>query len=86
MIKPLLCRIEEIVVKGENADYQHFLLFPQCFQKLYQGCKKSGLCGKGLNMVQIWGLLELYGHKDILVNSSLKATKKNRLWSSQKFR
>ena len=25
--------IENIVVKGENAGYQHFLLFPQCFQK-----------------------------------------------------
>ena len=26
-------RIENIVEKGENAGYQHFLLFPQCFQK-----------------------------------------------------
>ena len=25
--------IENIVGKGENAGYQHFLLFPQCFQK-----------------------------------------------------
>ena len=24
---------ENIVGKGENADCQHFLLFPQCFQK-----------------------------------------------------
>ena len=24
---------EDIVGKGENAGYQHFLLFPQCFQK-----------------------------------------------------
>ena len=27
-------RIENIVGKGENAGNQHFLLFPQCFQKL----------------------------------------------------
>ena len=27
-------RVENIVGKGENADYQHFLLFLQCFQKL----------------------------------------------------
>ena len=27
-------RIENIVRKGENASYQHFLLLPQCFQKL----------------------------------------------------
>ena len=25
--------IENIVGKGENAGNQHFLLFPQCFQK-----------------------------------------------------
>ena len=28
-------RRENIVGKGENADYQHFLLFPQFFQKTY---------------------------------------------------
>ena len=33
-----------------------------------------------------WGLLALYEHKEILVNSSLKVTKKNWLRSSQKFR
>ena len=26
-------RVEKIVRKGENAGYQHFLLFPQCFEK-----------------------------------------------------
>ena len=26
-------RVENIAGKGENAGYQHFLLFPQCFQK-----------------------------------------------------
>ena len=26
-------RVENIVGKEENAGYQHFLLFPQCFQK-----------------------------------------------------
>ena len=25
--------VENIVGKGENAGYQHFLLFPLCFQK-----------------------------------------------------
>ena len=29
----VLDRVENIVEKGENADYQHFLLFAQCFQK-----------------------------------------------------
>ena len=26
-------RVENIVGKGENASYQHFLLFSQCFHK-----------------------------------------------------
>ena len=26
-------RVEKIVGKGESAGYQHFLHFPQCFQK-----------------------------------------------------
>ena len=29
----LFDRVENTVGKGENAGYQHFLLFPQCFQK-----------------------------------------------------
>ena len=32
--KFILEGIENIVGKGENAGYQHFLLFEQCFQKL----------------------------------------------------
>ena len=28
----LLEMVENIVGKGKNAGYQHFLLFPQCFQ------------------------------------------------------
>ena len=28
-------RVENIMGKGENAGYQHFLLFPLCFQKLF---------------------------------------------------
>ena len=31
----------------ENAGYQHFFLFPQCFQKAFF-LLKSGLCGKEL--------------------------------------
>ena len=32
-LKFALGRVENIVGKGENAGYQHFLLFPQCFLK-----------------------------------------------------
>ena len=34
-IKVVLHRIENIVGKEENAGYQHFLLFPQYFQKTF---------------------------------------------------
>ena len=30
----VLVRKENIVGKGENAGYQHFLFFPQCFQRV----------------------------------------------------
>ena len=31
-------RVENIVGKGENAGYQHFLLFPKCFFFFSKGC------------------------------------------------
>ena len=40
----ILERIENIVGKGENAGYQHFLLYPQCFQKAaFSGSLKVGI-------------------------------------------
>ena len=33
-LKFVLGRVEKILEKGENAGYQHFLIFPKCFQKL----------------------------------------------------
>ena len=35
MVQLLSERIENIVGKGENAGNQHFLLFPQCFEKAF---------------------------------------------------
>ena len=36
--------VENIVRKGENAGYQHFLLFPQCFQMVsFSGSLKVGI-------------------------------------------
>ena len=32
-IKSVFHKVGNMVGKGENAGYQHFLLFPQCFQK-----------------------------------------------------
>ena len=40
----LLDRVENTVGKGENAGYQHFLLFPQCFPKSsFLGSLKVGI-------------------------------------------
>ena len=44
MAKIVLDRIEKIVSKEENAGSQHFLLFPQCFQKAFSlGSLKVGI-------------------------------------------
>ena len=43
-LKFALERVENIVGKGENAGNQHFLLFPQCFQKAsIEGPLKVGI-------------------------------------------
>ena len=43
-LKFVLERVENIVGKGENAGNQHFLLFPQSFQKVsYTGSLKVGI-------------------------------------------
>ena len=44
MMKSVCNRVENIVGKGENAGYQHFLLFPQCFRKsTISGSLKVGI-------------------------------------------
>ena len=43
--------VENNVGKGENAANQHFLIFPQCFQKLsYTGSLKVGNVWQRVNM------------------------------------
>ena len=43
-------RVENIVEKGENAGYQHFLLFLQCFQKAsLPGSLTVGIVWKKVN-------------------------------------
>ena len=45
MMISVIDRVENIVGKGENAGCQHFLLFPQCFQKAsFLGVVKSRDC------------------------------------------
>ena len=48
--------IENIVGKGENAAYQHFLLFPQCFPKRSPlGPLKVGIVWYRVKSVMGWG-------------------------------
>ena len=43
-------RVENIVRKGENAGYQHFLLFSQCFQKASSTSSlKAGIVWQSVN-------------------------------------
>ena len=46
MMTSVFERVENITGKGENASHQHFLLFPQCFQKtsFLEGVVKSRDC------------------------------------------
>ena len=44
-LKFVLGKVENMVGKGENAGFQHFLLFPQCFQKAsFLGVVKNPDC------------------------------------------
>ena len=50
MAEYVLDKIENIVGKEENAGYQHFLLFQQCFQKAISlGLLEVGIVWKGVN-------------------------------------
>ena len=47
-------RVENNVGKGENAGYQHFLLFPQCFQNAFiSGPLKVGIVWLRVNLLCI---------------------------------
>ena len=48
-------REENIVGKGENAVYQHFLIFPPCFQKssFVEPCKR-GIVSEKVNASRIY--------------------------------
>ena len=53
-------RVENIVGKEEIACTSKFLLFPQCFQKVFpRPVKKVSLCGNGLNDVGPYSLTTL---------------------------
>ena len=67
MMTSVFDRVGNIVGKGENAGYQHFLLFPQCFQKL----TVSGLLTLGI----VWERVNPLPHMPILGSSNSAANK-----------
>ena len=49
----VLRRVENIVVKEENAGYQHFFLLPKCFQHaFFTGSLKVGILWEMVNLVE----------------------------------
>ena len=51
----VLGRVEDIVGKGENAGYQHFLFFPQCFQKFpFPEVLKVAIVWQGVKVCLVW--------------------------------
>ena len=69
-------RVENIVGKGENAGYQHFLLLPQYFQKL----SFSGL----LKVVTVWYRVNPLPDIPILGSSNSAANKDmmSKIWTN----
>ena len=47
-------KIENIVEKEENVGYQHYFLFPQCFQKISFSSIYSRIQKVGENLVVNW--------------------------------
>ena len=68
-VQVVLHGIENIVGKEENAGYQHFLLFPHCFQKAFSSSQKLSLCG---NLIIDAIGTQLFLKQQILDSSKLK--------------
>ena len=65
---------ENIVGKGENVGYQHFLIFPQYFQKLNSaGSGKQGIVWKRVNSLPNNKILDLSESRFVADNSSYMA-------------
>ena len=72
ILKSLLGSVETIVRKGENSGYQHFLLFPQCFQKI---SFLGSFTDKNLHVFQMKiSLLSLNSRKTLKENEKILAT------------
>ena len=74
MMTYVIDRVENIVRKGENAGYQHFLLIPQCFQK--PSCPRWLKVGIGWERVnKIYFITKLQSYGMIKIETVLQTTK-----------
>ena len=79
----VLGRVENILRKGENAGFQHFLLFPQCFQKAsFSGSLKVGIvCGKGFFTQHVQNMSYLLSSREVQDIHNYRG-KKIKLWKA----
>ena len=71
MMISLYDRVENIVAKGENAGYQYFLLFPQCFQKAsFPEASKGVIVWEWVNPLPDVKILALYKLKAFAEDNS----------------
>ena len=71
MIEVLIESVENIVGKAENAGYQHFLLFPQCYQKAFSsGALTLSQTSPGFYLFAKTSLLETLWEKEKLLITS----------------
>ena len=64
-IEFFLAKVENIVGKGENAGYQHVLIFPQYSQTaFFSEALTSGLCDKALHKTE-YGVCQYYHFKQV---------------------
>ena len=87
-VRFLFDRVENIVGKEENAGYQHFLLFQQCFQKTFflKWCQMWSLCGEVLRPF-FNGFKELHcqgnaTQQNAVKNNQLTFTKTNQIFTA----
>ena len=72
MAKLVSNRVENVVRKGENAGNQHFLLFPQCFQKFtFSGSLKVGIVWYRVNKTN-FGLSQIEVNSQTTISDEIK--------------
>ena len=82
-LKLVLGRVENIVGRGENAGYQHFLLFPKCFKKPSpSGSLKARIVGRRVHRL-VWKVVNPFPNKPCILRVCSVSLLKT-LWEKEK--